>query len=409
MKAYTYAHCLAVAALVFAAGCTTLPPATPMQASDAVYTMPADAQTRWATFENPTAAKGAGGSTNKGAKGSAYTTVLPGQEAVLLDVQGSGIVHRMWLTLRERDPRMLRSLRIDMYWDGAPTPAVSVPFGDFLGAINGQLVTLDNALLSSPEGRSFNAYFSMPFRTGARIVVANDSDRPVGMLFYEVNFTLQPVPADALYFHATWRRERWTTLGEDFAILPQVQGKGRFLGAHVGILLNPANLGWWGEGEVKMFLDGDTALPTLVGTGTEDYIGTGWGQGLFQSSFHGSTVNTEHAVGFYRYHIPDPVYFHENCRVTLQQMGGASKQQVLDMLDANVPVKPIALLQGPTHENVIKLMDLPEDTDFRALPDAWTNYYRTDDVSAVAFFYLDRPENGLPPLADAAARTEALE
>jgi hypothetical protein len=409
MKSFLYACSLAFAALALAAGCASMPIALQASDSDAVYTMPADVQTRWASFENPTAAKGAGGTANKGAKGSAYKTVSAGAEAVLLDVQGSGIVHRIWLTLRERDPQMLRSLRLEMYWDGATTPAVSVPLGDFFGAINGQMVPLENALLSNPEGRSFNAYFTMPFRTGARIVLTNDSDRPVGMLFYDVNFTLQPVPADALYFHAAWRRERFTTLGKDFAILPQVQGKGRFLGAHVGILINPANVGWWGEGEVKMYLDGDTDLPTLVGTGTEDYVGTGWGQDVFQSDFHGCTANSEKAVGFYRYHLPDPVYFHESCRVTLQQMGGAAKEQVLGMLDAGVPIQPVAILQGPTHEQVVQLMELPPDTDFKALPDDWTNFYREDDVSAVAFFYLNRPENNLPGMPAVEARIEGLE
>ena len=406
MKASLCFGVIACAAAVLV-GCATIPAAAP--GGSAVYRMPEGAQTRWASFENPGAVPGAGGMANQGAKGAAYESLLPGQETVLLDVAGSGVVRRIWMTVRQQDAAMLRSLRLDMYWDGAETPAVSVPLGDFFGAVHGRLVQLENAFVSSPEARSFNAYFEMPFRTGARVVVANDSDRPVTQLFYEINFTLEEVPEDALYFHAAWRRERWTALGEDFEILPEVQGRGRFLGAHVGLLLNPVYDGWWGEGEVKIYLDGDTDWPTLVGTGTEDYVGTGWGQGLFQHRYHGSTHNADGVIGFYRYHLPDPVYFQEHCRVTLQQMGGASKQAVLAMMDAGTPIQPVSILRGPTHEDVLHLFELPPDTDFRALPDAWTNFYREDDVSAVAFFYLDRPENGLPPLASQAARVEAIE
>ncbi len=114
-----------------------------------------DAETRWALFENPAAAKGQGGSENNGAKGHAFDSLQPGETRSLLTVNGAGEVRRIWITIDERDPVMLRSLRLDMYWDGARTPAVSVPLGDFFGAILGRPVAFENDLFSNPEGRSF--------------------------------------------------------------------------------------------------------------------------------------------------------------------------------------------------------------------------------------------------------------
>jgi hypothetical protein len=143
-------------------------------------------------------------------------------------------------------------------------------------------------------------------------------------VWYDINYTeVKRQPTDAMYFHATWQREPRTELGKDFEILPRVRGKGRYLGANLGVIGGPEYRGtWFGEGEVKVYLDGDTTLPTLVGTGTEDYIGTGWGQGEYRGRIHGSTVSdsTNDLYAFYRYHLDDPVYFHEDCRVTIQQM-----------------------------------------------------------------------------------------
>jgi hypothetical protein len=320
----------------------------------------------------------------------------------------------MWFTLRERDPRMLRSLRLEMYWDGAASPAVSVPFGDYFGAILGRCVAFENEFFTNPEGRSFNAYLPMPFRKRARITIVNESDRDVEKLFYDINYALLDKPdPTALYFHATWRRERWTTLGRDFEILPRVRGKGRFLGAHLGVITHPDNAGWWGEGEVKMYLDGDTKWPTIVGTGTEDYIGTGWGQGEFQRRYQGSLVadGSKGQFAFYRYHVPDPVYFRDDLRVTIQQMGGASKQKILELIEKGVEIQPVSV-DGDNAGNFVKLLESPSPIDLKTHDspmNAWVNVYRRDDWSAIAFFYLDTPVNGLPPLAPREQRVEGLE
>jgi len=370
-------------------------------------------ETRWAGFENPNALKGRGGTTNKGAKGNAFEDVEPGETKELLHVQGPGTIRRMWVTLSQRDAKTLRSLRLEMFWDNAAKPAASAPFGDFFGSILGQSTAFENALFSNPETRSYVCYIPMPFREAARITLTNDSSERISHLFYDINFTLgDRHENDMLYFHAHWRRERWTTLGQDFEILPRVEGQGRYLGCNVGVILNPANRGWFGEGEAKIYLDGDAKWPTLVGDGLEDYIGTAWGQGVFVHRYQGCLVadGERGRFTFYRYHIPDPVHFRKDCRVTIQQLGGAPKGDVLKMLDEGVPIKPISIDHGGGGK-FVRLLDMdpvPELDDAR-LPDGWVNYYRQDDYSAVAFFYLDSPVNHLPPIADIETRTEAIE
>ena len=376
-----------------------------------LYRIPDGAQTRWYSFENPTGAKGAAAPENRTAKGHAFDSVAPGQTRVLADIKGSGEIRRMWFTVNERDPQMLRSLRFEIFWDGADGPAVSVPFGDFFGAILGRPVAFENEFFNNPEGRSFNCYIPMPFKTGAKVTLTNDSTRNLGKLFYDIDAlqTAKPDPG-ALYFHAVWRRDPLTTLGQDFELLPRVQGKGRFLGVHVGLVGHPDNVGWFGEGEVKMYIDVDTDLPPIAGTGTEDYIGTGWGQGKFQMRYQGCLIaeNGPAQFAFYRYHVPDPVFFHKDIRVTLQQMGGASKKQVVELLAKGVEVNPVSI---DTDGTFIKLLEsgAPIDLAAHESPDeAWVNMYRRDDVCATALFYLDAPKNGLPGLAPVDLRVAGL-
>jgi hypothetical protein len=373
-----------------------------------VHTMPEQTETRWISFENPKGEKGAGGMANKGAKGAAFKPLPAGETLVLLDYEGSGTVRRIWMTLRPNDPVMLRSLVLRCYWDGAETPAVEVPLGDFFGAIHGEMKRFSSALLQNPEGRSFNSYITMPFRTHGRITVTNDADRDLEQLFYEMDLTVnEPQPDNMLYLHAHWRRDPLTKLGEDFEILPRIEGKGRFLGTHIGILGHPDNKGWWGEGEVKVYLDGDTEWPTLVGTGTEDYVGTAYGQGEYFSRFQGSLTVEENPAkyAFYRHHVPDPVYFHQDIRVTIQQMGGAGKRTVEQLLEQGVEIQPISV-HG--EDEIHLLLEEGKTLDDPSLPDGWTNMYRRDDVSAVAMFYLDKAESGLPRIQPVGVRTKEM-
>ena len=378
-----------------------------------LYRLPPGQVSHWISPENPTGAHGAAATENHGAKGHAYDTIPAGASLVLADIHDQGIIDRLWLTINDRSAVRLRALRLDIYWDGGTTPAVSAPLGDFFAQNSGEMVRMDTALFASPEARSFVSYIPMPFRKGARVVITNESDTPLSMIYFDIDYrTLKDLPADSLYFHAWWSRDRATTLGEDFDILPPVHGRGRFLGASVGIQANPVyGKSWWGEGEVHMFLDKDADHPSLSGTGTEDYIGTGWGEAAFTNRFEGAPVADE-ASGrwsFYRFHVPDPVVFDRAIHVTMQDIGGWSKGDVEKLHAAGAPLIPVTIDPGSRDNYALLLAGAkPVALTDPALPDGWTNFYRSDDVSAVAYFYLDRPEDGLPPIAPASERTRDL-
>ena len=389
--------------------------ATPIAAQDAddLYRYRANERTQWVSPENPTGAKGAGARENKGAKGHAFETIAIGRSHVLADIKGAGTIDRMWMTIEDRSPEALRGLKLEMFWDGAATPAVSVPLGDFFLHGAGEMVPMETALFASPEGRSFVSYVPMPFRTGARLVVTNESLKPVNLIFFDINYRALPrQPGDALYFHAWWSRDRATKLGQDFRILPRIEGRGRFIGASVTVLTNPVyEKTWWGEGEVKIALDDDRRdSPSLVGTGAEDYIGTAWGQGAYINRFQGAPIATWDGEGrwtFYRFHVPDPVWFHRDIEVSLQQIGGARKAIVLGLLNKGAPMIPVTIDPG-SRNNFQKLLESGKKLSDPSLPDGHTNYYRSDDVAAVAYFYLDRPSGVLPPIAAPAERMAAI-
>lgn len=369
-----------------------------------LYDRPNGVQTRWASFENPTAGRGEGGRTNRGAKGRPCLPLRAGETATLLDVAGAGIVTRIWLTISNRSPATLRGIVIRMFWDGCERPAVCCPLGDFFGVGLGRRTPFESALFSDPEGRSFNCFVPMPFRTGARITLTNETDADISMLFYDADLLLSSEPdPQALYFYATWRRENPNPLGQDFAILPEVRGTGRFLGCNVGVITNPAYAGsWWGEGEVKVWLDGDGEHPTLCGTGTEDYIGTAWGQNRYAHRTQGCLVADpeRRQWAFYRYHVDDPVFFATSCRVSIQTIGGNMRPQVAELLRAGAPLIPVTF--SPKGGSPLLLRDPtthPVDLLAPDCPDGWVNFHRQDDWSCAAYFYLDRPDNGLPDLA----------
>ena len=365
---------------------------------------------RWATFENPTAAKGKAAMENNGAKGHPSDEIKPGETKVLMSAKGPGIINRMWITIIDRSPEMLRSLKLEMFWDDAAKPAVSVPFGDFFGIGLGKTAIFHNALFANPEGRSFICYIPMPFKTAARIQVTNESNKRLTHIFYDIDFQKTTSwNSNNLYFHAYWHRDTATKLAEDFQLLPQVKGKGRFLGVNVGVIANPIYENyWWGEGEVKMYLDGDKKFPTLSGTGTEDYIGTGWGQGEFFNDYAGSLyANKDNDNGwcFYRYHLPDPIFFKADCKVVLQEMGGNKKELVTALQAKGIPLIPATIddqqgapkpLYKPGH--VLNLSDT-------TLPEGFVMFYRSDDVSSTAYFYLDKASDDLPKLQNVDVRT----
>ncbi|MFC2088532.1 glycoside hydrolase family 172 protein [Calditrichota bacterium] len=376
--------------------------------AQSLYEIPDNVKTHWTSFENQKGDKGKGGIENKGAKGHAFDNIPAGASKTLLSVEGSGIIHRIWITIRNRSPKMLRSLKIEMFWDNASKPAVSAPFGDFFGVSLGLRTPFESELFSDPEGRSFNCFIPMPFQKNAKIILTNESDEILDLTFFDINYTISEAPnKNALYFHCYWNREQRTTLGKDFEILPKVEGKGRFLGTNIGVFENPDYKGaWWGEGEVKVYLDGDSDFPTLVGTGTEDYIGTAWGEGKFSHQYQGCLIaDKEKGLwAFYRYHIPDPVYFHNDCKVTIQQMGGEIKHKVIELIDEGADLIPVTISRKGQFTKLLE-MDLVPDLKNELLHEGWTNFYRQDDVSATAYFYLDKAENNLPKIALKETRT----
>jgi hypothetical protein len=393
-------------ALVEVAGqATAAEPMVDPMSPGVLYQMPsAPLQTRWYTFENVKGEKGQAGKARFGRKGAPCTGVGKGQKLVLADIQESGTIHRFWATLWKRDPKALRGLKIEMYWDGAETPAVRAPFGDFFCHSLGHMVTFQNACFSSPEGRSFNCVIPMPFRKSARIVLVNESDEDNG-IYYDIAATLgDRHDENALYFHSFWRRENYTTVRQDMAILPKIEGKGRFLGCNLGVRQHPACAAgnfWWGEGEVKVYLDGDNELPTLCGTGTEDYIGDGYGQGLFSHAFQGNQFvsKKQDANGFYRFHIPDPIYFHKDIRATIQVMGGPNYQGMLDAMNRDPSLKFMKAGKGGEYYTREELEANPRRADVME---------RIDDYCATAYWYMDKPADSLGPIADAAERIKDL-
>lgn len=372
--------------------------------------------TIWVSAENPTGEKGLGGLTNKGAKGNAYFIVPPGAKQELLNVEGPGIIKRMWMSgTIAKSPVQRRAVRIDMYWEGAQKPAVSAPIGDFFGIGLGYLTSFDSELFASPEGRSFNFTIPMPFRKSARIEITNESSEYV-LIWYDINLLkVETIEDDALYFHTYWNRNLRTDLGRDYELLPRINGKGRYIGTNMGVIGDSLYNGtWFGEGEVKIYLDGDKDIPTLVGTGTEDYIGTGWGQGEFYGRYFGSLLsNPKHDIyAFYRYHTSDPVYFHSDIRVTIQQMGAGVRKKLREMQQNGASLKPVWVLEGEHGvPNFIRLLDMknPPDLFDEDFPIGPIGFYRQDDVSSTAYFYLDRPENELPELPPLKLRLQKLQ
>jgi len=373
-----------------------------IEPTDPIYVIPDGIETRWASPENPSGEPGGGGGAKGGRKGAASFALRSGDERLLAHVaKTSGTLRRIWVTISDRSPEMVRGVRIEIFWDGAPTPAVSAPLGDFFGLGLGRMAPFESALFASPEGRSFNCFVPMPFRTGMKVTVVNETACDLDMFFYDVNYTVgdRHGPGSA-YFHNHWRREQPTTLGEDYLFLPTVRGRGRFLGVNMGVIADRSrySTSWWGEGEVKVWIDRDGALPTLCGTGTEDYIGTGWGQGRFSHLYSGCPLADGDAMeyAFYRYHLPDPIWFRESIRASIQQIGCFAPDVRRDLHNGPAPIRA-----AEPGRRILDLSAGGEAADYGL-------FERSDDWSSCAYFYLDRPENDLGPLPGVETRVANL-
>lgn len=374
-----------------------------------LYEIPANTQSKVISFENPTGEINHGGKENRSAKGHPFEIIKSGEKQILLNLQSSGIIQRIWCTLDERSPEILRAIRIQFFWENSDEPAVDVPLGDFFGVGLGKMASFESSLFSSPEGRSFNCLIPMPFKKAAKIIIINESTKNI-KLFYEIDLIEQEHSNEINYFHAYWSRQMTSELKKDFEILPETLGKGRFLGANIGVIVDSAYSNtWWGEGEVKMYIDGDTDFPTINGTGTEDYIGTGWGMNTYHNQFQGCLLSDgkKGCFTFYRYHIPDAIYFKQDIRVQIQQIGGGELKIVRELLKKNVKLDPITI---SGEKGFIKLYECTptvsiNDPEFTK---GWVNFYRIDDYSATAYFYLDKPVHHLPALPNVEYRIKGL-
>jgi len=361
------------------------------------------------SFENPTGARGAGGTAAHGRKGAPSRVLKPGETVRLADIEGPGRVTHIWASFRASKPEQMRSLVLEVFYDGLGAPSISTPFLDFFGLPHGRTAPYASALTAAQEGRGFNAYYPMPFRRRLRMELTNSGPDPI-TLYYQVDFTLSPQPADAGYLHVSFRRQNPTVPKRDFVIAEGLKGPGRFLGCSVGVRVLPDGMNWYGEGEVKIYRDGDEALPTYCGTGLEDYVGSAWGMGQHAAPYGGVPIVVEHPagspqtgmpryVGFYRWHVPDPVVFQRDLKVTIQQIGA------------------LLVRKGPDQERALKDVQARYEvagegwrTDpalFAGTPlSAFGIAERRDDYCATAFVYCREPQP--VPRVDVAAALKDL-
>ncbi|MHC4788652.1 MAG: glycoside hydrolase family 172 protein [Planctomycetota bacterium] len=292
-----------------------------------------DEETRSISAENPTGEKGAGATAQNhlgvGWKGRPCIT-LPAEGAVdLAAVAGPGVIRHMWFTISDEGPRggtVLRDVVLRCYWDGEEAPSVETPIGDFFA--NGHAMRCDvNSLpiVVNPAG-GMNSYWPMPFSRSARITAANEHGEELPHFFYQITYSLGQIPEGAARFHAQWRRENPVTYHQEYTILDGVRGRGHYVGTYLA--WTQLSSGWWGEGEIKFYIDGDQQHPTICGTGTEDYVGGAWcfGGRTYSTPFLGYPLRHAEAGqiirhGLYRWHVPDPVRFRSDLRVTIQDLG----------------------------------------------------------------------------------------
>jgi hypothetical protein len=344
------------------------------------------ARSRSISPENFTGEKGMGGMSTDGpaanaARGlgqgwkvSPYVIIPPGETFTLADIEGSGAIQSIWMTLARGKWRhtILRA-----YWDGQDQPSIECPAGDFFACGWESFAQVTSLPVCVNPGRAFNCYWEMPFRTRARMTMTNLSDEAI-YVYYQINYALTEVPDDVSYFHAQFRRTNPLPHKEVYTLLDGVKGQGHYVGTYMAWGVN--NSGWWGEGEIKFYMDGDGVFPTICGTGTEDYFCGAYNfdvgsiardrsitpayvefttpyAGLPQVIRPDGLYKSQQRFGMYRWHIPDPVRFETDLRVTIQALGWRT------------------------------------DADRRYLP-------LQDDIASVAFWYQTLPTAAFPALPD---------
>ena len=231
-------------------------------------------KSRSISFENQTGERSAGGTKASnlgiGRKGYPSKQIQSGETIQLCNITGPGTIRHIWLTTHP-DPEMLRSTVLRAYWENQIHPSIECPIGDFMGYAHGKVMPYHSAVHSVGEKAGMNFWLPMPFTKCGKITFTNEGSNAVP-LYYQIDYTLgDNHPFDVGRLHCLFRRENPTQLKKDFELLPKRDGKGRFIDSIIGIRSLNTDY-WWGEGEFKVYLDGDTDFPTICGTGSEDYV-----------------------------------------------------------------------------------------------------------------------------------------
>lgn len=342
-----------------------------------------NAKSRSLSAENVTGEKGKGGMSTEGVasecavelgqgwKISPYIVLEPGEVKEIGVIDGPGMIKHIWIT---DNADVNRALTLRMYWDHHEKPSVETPLCDFFASADYQEYRqLTSAMVCVNPKRGFNCYWEMPFYSHCRITLENNHFKPV-TVYYQIDYIVDDLPEGLAYFHAQFRRQNPLPYKEVYTILDNVSGKGHYVGTYMFWGVN--NNGWWGEGEIKFYLDGDGDFSTICGTGTEDYFCGSWnfdigGQyqefctpytGLSKVLKPDGLYRSQARFSMYRWHICDPVYFETDIRVTIQALGWRSSNR------DSLPKKRYLPLQ--------------------------------DDISSVAFWYMDKPSDTFPEFPD---------
>lgn len=313
-----------------------------------------NAKTRSISPENFTGEKGKAGMATEGTgsgpsrelgrgwKVSPSVRIKAGQTFTMGEINGSGAIQHIWLTPTGN----WRFLIFRMYWDGEEQPSVECPVGDFFACGWGQYAQVSSLPVCVNPGSAFNCYWSMPFRKSAKVTIENIAPEDC-TVYYQIDYTLTEVAADEAYFHAQFRRVNPLPYKEVYTILDGVKGKGHYVGTYMTWGVN--NVGWWGEGEIKFYMDGDKEWPTICGTGTEDYFCGSYNfenkttrqyqefttpyAGMPQVIKPDGVYQSQQRFGLYRWHIMDPIRFENDLRVTIQALGWRSGGRYLPLQD----------------------------------------------------------------------------
>ncbi|MFN7999106.1 MAG: glycoside hydrolase family 172 protein [Bryobacteraceae bacterium] len=300
-------------------------------------------ETRSVSPENPTGEKGRGGMATpnpadpdlpfsgaavdlgRGWKVRPFIKPKADETVTIMNVDGPGIIQHIWMASEANWAGNGRASVLRFYWDGETTPSIEVPLTDFFAVGHELFAPVQSLAVVVNPTAALNCYWPMPFRKHAKITITNDSTKDLGLFTYQITYAKTAVPENAGYFHAQWRRAMTTREHPQYTILDGVKGEGRYVGTFLA--WTQLSDGWFGEGEIKFFIDGDGEFPTINGTGTEDYFCGSYGfPEVYSTAYVGNTLKHAGKEGppkwsLYRWHIMDPISFQKDLRITIQALG----------------------------------------------------------------------------------------